>query len=899
MNKKNLRSSVIYSGIFLLVFLLVTIYRQTPNHSITLTPVSSFDYLFLGEIPENLDLSTQDYSASTEDTALSKDACDLLSYASYLEIPISFNDRGNAYAENFCNLDSTFDLKIVSDSLPVYLDYLPDEPILRFYSPGILYDLDNQLIPIQEKVLAEFNNVFSNSIIQICNDFTSLNEYRNSKRYSLKELAACDVTQMIPKDTNLLGTQSQFSRENWLEHPGEIQNPEETEDYHVFNSSREALPSKEVSLSSTDDSVTIAVYQQTVYLANRVTADLNPYTPYFFSFDYSVGEEGGHIGYAYRFITQEYLDDLESIRNDHQVDKITTYTNDTSYPTFDYGSEKLYVSQFQSGTVNRIIKPTIDNIIGIEIFLFSGSEENSFQVTFSDLSLSEVESQILTDFRNIKDTLSDNIGGITLASGITIKDNRDQIQSDQIPSNLISVADNFLKSSTRYQTDISDFTDCPVGSIKDISNSSETSSDAAEGSVSVISDSNKPTAAIAATFFLDPIPPGNYILSFDYKNTAGGSFGYAVRVNSENSEVPPLYKTGCNVIETTQDDWTTFQVQLPIDERAYQAQDIYSVDLLLFSPANTSVRTANLFDNVRIYSSESDSITYRNVYLEAQNPQVSSESSSAETTPLDQGSALAEVDKSGLFFMPSAYSDSTTMSGPGTPKHFAYNNTSTLWLINETGAYTIRVTTSRLLSIVQTLTLTLAIIAAAVGLMSATIPTYLADIQNASQSFGARYVHGYKSMSISIARLNNWVALSVVKPSIAFILGTRSISYRKICETRDKALLSLDSMLQRISTDISTRPVDTLLIILLAVGFGLLTNVNYSPYVAIMILWVRFQWDSRLLGIGALIQLLIVPVLLLFEREKFAEYLAISTYLFLTMTVVMQIIEYRRDKMVR
>ena len=151
MNKKLLRTSVISSGIFLLIFLLITIYRLTPNHSITLIPISSFDYLFLGKIPENLDLSTKDYSAPTDDPELHLEACDLASYASYLEIPISFNDQGDAYAENYCNLDSPFDLKIVSDSLPVNLDYIPDEQTLRFYSPGILYDLDTQLIPIQER----------------------------------------------------------------------------------------------------------------------------------------------------------------------------------------------------------------------------------------------------------------------------------------------------------------------------------------------------------------------------------------------------------------------------------------------------------------------------------------------------------------------------------------------------------------------------------------------------------------------------------------------------------------------------------------------------------------------------------------------------------------------------
>jgi hypothetical protein len=55
------------------------------------------------------------------------------------------------------------------------------------------------------------------------------------------------------------------------------------------------------------------------------------------------------------------------------------------------------------------------------------------------------------------------------------------------------------------------------------------------------------------------------------------------------------------------------------------------------------------------------------------------------------------------------------------------------------------------------------------------------------------------------------------------------------------------------------------------------------------------KWDSRVIAALALISLSSCPVLLVFNNGQLAETMAIYAYYFLVLTVVLQIIEYRRD----
>jgi len=55
-----------------------------------------------------------------------------------------------------------------------------------------------------------------------------------------------------------------------------------------------------------------------------------------------------------------------------------------------------------------------------------------------------------------------------------------------------------------------------------------------------------------------------------------------------------------------------------------------------------------------------------------------------------------------------------------------------------------------------------------------------------------------------------------------------------------------------------------------------------------------YGWDSRIIATGALISLASCPILLIAKQDVYAEQMAVYTYYFLVMTVVLQIIEYKR-----
>lgn len=67
------------------------------------------------------------------------------------------------------------------------------------------------------------------------------------------------------------------------------------------------------------------------------------------------------------------------------------------------------------------------------------------------------------------------------------------------------------------------------------------------------------------------------------------------------------------------------------------------------------------------------------------------------------------------------------------------------------------------------------------------------------------------------------------------------------------------------------------------------------------LLWLLFfvflfcAWENRVIAAMALVSLSSCPVLLQFKQDKVAEEMAVYAYFFLVMTVVLQMIEYRRE----
>ena len=79
-------------------------------------------------------------------------------------------------------------------------------------------------------------------------------------------------------------------------------------------------------------------------------------------------------------------------------------------------------------------------------------------------------------------------------------------------------------------------------------------------------------------------------------------------------------------------------------------------------------------------------------------------------------------------------------------------------------------------------------------------------------------------------------------------------------------------------------------VILFIWNFNLETIVLLTLFIA----FALYEWDSRIIATGALISLASCPVLLISKQDALAEQMAVYAYFFLVMTVVLQIIEYKR-----
>jgi len=65
-------------------------------------------------------------------------------------------------------------------------------------------------------------------------------------------------------------------------------------------------------------------------------------------------------------------------------------------------------------------------------------------------------------------------------------------------------------------------------------------------------------------------------------------------------------------------------------------------------------------------------------------------------------------------------------------------------------------------------------------------------------------------------------------------------------------------------------------------------------FITIFVSFALYNWDSRVVAVGALISLISCPILLIIKQDAYAEKMAAYAYYFLVITVVLQIIEYKR-----
>lgn len=93
---------------------------------------------------------------------------------------------------------------------------------------------------------------------------------------------------------------------------------------------------------------------------------------------------------------------------------------------------------------------------------------------------------------------------------------------------------------------------------------------------------------------------------------------------------------------------------------------------------------------------------------------------------------------------------------------------------------------------------------------------------------------------------------------------------------------------------------DVLSLALLGILFTLLVIWEFKAesifFLLAFVAFLLYQWDSRVLAAGALLSLAACPFLLIAGEDSLAEQMAVWAYYFLVMTVVLQIVEFKRGE---
>lgn len=98
----------------------------------------------------------------------------------------------------------------------------------------------------------------------------------------------------------------------------------------------------------------------------------------------------------------------------------------------------------------------------------------------------------------------------------------------------------------------------------------------------------------------------------------------------------------------------------------------------------------------------------------------------------------------------------------------------------------------------------------------------------------------------------------------------------------------------RIKKDVLEKKYSSILLIILFVFLYWKINLTAAALGILFFAFILYKWDSRIIAVLALACLGACPFLLIFKKESSAENFAIYAYYFLVITIILQIVEYKR-----
>lgn len=105
---------------------------------------------------------------------------------------------------------------------------------------------------------------------------------------------------------------------------------------------------------------------------------------------------------------------------------------------------------------------------------------------------------------------------------------------------------------------------------------------------------------------------------------------------------------------------------------------------------------------------------------------------------------------------------------------------------------------------------------------------------------------------------------------------------------------SLINLIQKIKQGILNKKYWSVVIALVSIVAGVYWGVSAGILWYLFFSFALYDWDNRIIGVFALVSLASCPFLLQFKQDVLAEQMAVYAFFFLSMTVGLQLIEFKR-----
>ena len=106
--------------------------------------------------------------------------------------------------------------------------------------------------------------------------------------------------------------------------------------------------------------------------------------------------------------------------------------------------------------------------------------------------------------------------------------------------------------------------------------------------------------------------------------------------------------------------------------------------------------------------------------------------------------------------------------------------------------------------------------------------------------------------------------------------------------------LRMHTFLRIRALEIWVAPWLLLIAVVIGTGMGVWLGLRAGVLWFLFLTFVLYAWDSRVMGVAAIVCLITCPALLGLHQDDLAEEMAVYAYFFMVMSVALQVIEYHR-----